>query len=247
MEFKIVNIEQVDSTNKHILGLVESGECQEGLVVWADEQLAGRGHGDNIWESERGKNLTFSLVLRPVYIKPADQFIITKIISVAILHFLEKNMPSKDISIKWPNDIYIGEKKVGGILIQNSIKGKSIDYSIVGIGLNVNQTVFISDARNPVSIVQVSEKEYDLDKLLSQLLQEIGKQYEASVSSVNVEQLDKSYRDHLFRQQEWHAFSENGKYFRGMITGVGEYGRLQIKMADGNTRQFDFKEVEFVI
>ena len=132
-------------------------------------------------------------------------------------------------------------------MIQNIIKGNTIDYSVVGIGLNVNQPVFISDAPNPVSLVQLTKHTHSLDVLLGRLLQEIRSQYLVSVSAASLEQLDSFYRNNLFRYHEWHGFSESRNYFKGMITGIGEYGRLQIKLADGNMRQFDFKEVEFVL
>ena len=247
MEFEIIHIETVGSTNTQILNIIEEGKCVEGVVVSADEQIAGRGHAENIWESEKGKNLTFSLALRPVFIEPANQFLITKIISVAIYNLLGLYIKSNVLSIKWPNDIYVDEKKIAGILIQNMIRGNTIDYSVVGIGLNLNQEIFISDTPNAVSMKIISKKTFCLNEILKLLLLEIQHQYVSSVSFSGLEQLDKDYCKNLFRLNEWHEFKENNKQFTGKISGIGEYGRLKIKLVDGTMRQFDFKEVEFLI
>lgn len=247
VDFSIHHIESCGSTNKSLQELLITEQPAEGLLVWADEQTAGRGHGKNTWESEAGKNLTFSLLLRPFFIPPDKQFILTQIVSLALIDLLREILPVEKPTIKWPNDIYIGDKKVAGILIQNFIKGQSIDYSIVGIGLNVNQQHFLSDAPNPVSLIQLLRKPLVLPDLLDGFLTHFRKIYGQSASLGFRETIRKDYLSHLFRYRQQAVYSENGVQFRASIQGVGKYGRLVLKLDNGTEKLFSFKEIEFVI
>lgn len=246
MKRETVRLASVDSTNDYALKLIEKGACEEGLVVLADEQKAGKGHAENSWESEKGKNLTFSLVLKPFFIEPANQLLITQIVSVAILKFLQRFLPAELVKIKWPNDIYVQDKKIAGILIQNTIRGPKLDYSIVGIGLNVNQKVFFSDAPNPVSVIYYTGFEHDLGEMLDKLLVEITNVYTNSVSGSFVDSLNKFYIKSLYRFNLWSWYKANNSEFEGMITGIGDYGKLKMKLKNGEVVEFDFKEVEFL-
>ena len=167
MDFRIIHIEETDSTNRW---LKENGEGN--MVVVADYQTAGKGCGTNSWESERGKNLTFSMLIHPENIPASRQFRITEIISVAICEVLEQYIG--DVSIKWPNDIYWRNGKLGGILIENALTGNQIRDCIIGVGLNVNQRRFLSGAPNPVSLWQISEHETDCAQLLDEILAKFG-------------------------------------------------------------------------
>ena len=160
MDFRIIHIEETDSTNRW---LKENGEGN--MVVVADYQTAGKGCGTNSWESERGKNLTFSMLIHPENIPASRQFRITEIISVAICEVLEQYIG--DVSIKWPNDIYWRNGKLGGILIENALTGNQIRDCIIGVGLNVNQRRFLSGAPNPVSLWQISEPSLSSARLSS--------------------------------------------------------------------------------
>ncbi len=158
MEFKIVHIEETDSTNRWLRSFgskedrnIGGANSETSIVVVADYQTAGKGCGTNTWESERGKNLTFSMLIHPKGIPANQQFHITEIVSVALCKMLQSYIYNK-VEIKWPNDIYVDDKKICGILIENRLQRTDIKDCIIGIGLNVNQTVFKSDAPNPVSI-----------------------------------------------------------------------------------------------
>lgn len=247
MHFIVQEVDCVDSTNQYLQSILAEKEVDEGFVVSAAEQAFGRGYGTNKWESEKGKNLTFSLLLRPVFIKPEDQFLLTQIVSLAIFDLLTEIIPDEEISIKWPNDIYIGNKKIGGILIQNFIKGINIDYSIVGIGLNVNQQQFFSDAPNPASLIQFTTEIIPLNKLLDKQLLHLRKYYEQSVSYHFRKEIQNRYLSRLFRFRKTSIFSRKNQIFNATIKGIGDFGKLVLEHEDGREQQYAFKEIEFVL
>lgn len=246
MDFSIKHIERVSSTNRLAIEMINQSGLKEGTVVWADEQTAGRGHAKSSWESEKGKNLTFSLVLKPVFITAAEQFVLTKMISVAIRNVLLQYIPEEAIKIKWPNDIYIIDDKVAGILVQNILKENEIEYAVVGIGLNINQEKFNSDAPNPISLIHYFGEAISIDNILSKLLIEIGAIYEQSVSKSYLEDIDKEYLENLYRYKEMCNFRDGKNIFKATLVGIGGYGRLKLRGEDGKIQLFDFKEVEFV-
>ena len=233
MDFRIIHIEETDSTNRW---LKENGEGT--MVVVADYQTAGKGCGTNSWESERGKNLTFSMLIHPTDIPASQQFRITEVVSVALCEVLEQYIG--DVSIKWPNDIYMGDKKICGVLIENRLQGNVIVDSIIGIGLNVNQTEFVSDAPNPVSLRQLLGREIDREALLHDFLETLE-----TVSSS--ETTYSAYRNKLFRMGKQAVFSDETGRFEGTIQDVETDGRLLIKDLSGQARRYAFKEVQFVI
>ena len=166
MNWKIVHIDETDSTNSWLQKRLAADERSDAnLVIWAEYQTAGRGCGTNQWESEREKNLTFSMLIHPKELPATQQFHISMAISLAICEAIGQHIG--DVCIKWPNDIYWRNGKIGGILIENTLKGSIIMDSIIGVGLNVNQRVFKSDAPNPVSMWQICEHETDREALRS--------------------------------------------------------------------------------
>jgi BirA family biotin operon repressor/biotin-[acetyl-CoA-carboxylase] ligase len=233
MDFKIVHIEETDSTNRWL-----KAHGEGTMVVVADYQTAGKGCGTNSWESERGKNLTFSMLIHPTDIPASQQFRITEVVSVALCEVLEQYIG--DVSIKWPNDIYMGDKKICGVLIENRLQGNVIVDSIIGIGLNVNQTEFVSDAPNPVSLRQLLGREIDREALLHDFLETLE-----TVSSS--ETTYSAYRNKLFRMGKQAVFSDETGRFEGTIQDVETDGRLLIKDLSGQARRYAFKEVQFVI
>ncbi len=245
MQFDIHYIYRVDSTNRHAFGLCTRERIEEGTVYIAREQYDGKGYHQNIWLSEKDKNLTLSLVLRPEFIPPSDQFILTQIISLALTDLLNKLVSNHIICIKWPNDIYIDNRKVCGILVQNSIMGDKIDFSVVGIGLNVNQTKFPEELPNPVSISGVTGVVYEPVEILKNLLENIGKRYGQYREQPDRKALQKEYLDNLYRYGQPAEFKDETGYFIGQITGVDEFGRLEIVSSGGNRKKYNFKEVEF--
>ena len=240
MEYKIIHIEETDSTNRWL-----KAHGEGTMVVVADYQTAGKGCGTNSWESERGKNLTFSMLIHPTDIPASQQFRITEVVSVALCEVLERYLLTvpelaEGLSIKWPNDIYMGDKKICGVLIENRLQGNVIVDSIIGIGLNVNQTEFVSDAPNPVSLRQLLGREIDREALLHDFLETLE-----TVSSS--ETTYSAYRNKLFRMGKQAVFSDETGRFEGTIQEVEPDGRLLIKDLSGQARRYAFKEVQFVI
>ena len=246
MDFNIKHLETVDSTNKLAIDLINKNGLAEGTVIWADEQTDGRGHANNFWESEKGKNLTLSIVLKPGFIEPKAQFAITQLISVAIRNVIIQYIQNQSVKIKWPNDVYINHKKVAGILIQNILKGNEIDYSVIGIGLNINQDAFLSDAPNPGSLAHFTQTAVVLEDVLTKLLIEISTIYSGFRSKTHLENLHKNYIDGLYRYKQTGSFREGKNIFTATLIGIGEYGKLKLKTEDDKILLFDFKEVEFV-
>ena len=167
MEFSIITIDRLESTQSYLIELSNKSELQEGVVVNALSQFKGVGQFDNKWESEDGKNLTFSLLLKPRFLNPCNQFLLTQVLSLAISDFL-LTQTDKTVSIKWPNDIYTGKKKIYGILVKNQLLGSVFENSFCGIGLNVNQETF-PPLPNPTSLIIETGKEFDLENVLQQV------------------------------------------------------------------------------
>lgn len=250
MRFNIININKVTSTNNYALQLIESGGLHEGDVISVPYQERGRGQGDNSWESEPGSNLLISIILEPNMISASQQFVLTQIISMAIADTVKEYVFAgyeiAEVKIKWPNDIYVDDKKIAGVLFQNFIKGNQIEYSIVGIGINVNQKKFCSDAPNPVSIINYIHKQTDLDELLSKLLNKIGNHYEEFKFKENFSRLKSEYINNLYRFGELTTYSDYNGKFKGKIIDIDDFGRLSIKLENGEVKKYMFKEVEFL-
>ncbi|PCI94764.1 MAG: biotin--[acetyl-CoA-carboxylase] ligase [Flavobacteriales bacterium] len=239
---KLINLKEVDSTNSYLKQFLSDNNKEiEGLVVATENQISGRGQKGNSWESEKQKNLTFSIYLKP-NIVVHHQFLISKAISLGIVHFLG-NLGLNNLKIKWPNDIYCENKKIAGILIENNIRENKIYSSIVGIGLNVNQTTFNSD-NNPTSIGNQIKKEHNLEELLNQLLFFIEKQY-IVLKSGNEDKINTSYLDNFYWLNETRSFKINNKLTEGIITGVDIIGKLQVEI-NKDVETFDLKEIEFL-
>jgi len=240
-----IHLPETESTNSYALNLLSQQRPEEGCVITTDHQTKGKGTDTNNWESEKGKNLTFSLILYPTF--AADQqFVLNKAISLGVCDFLQSELPGHNITIKWPNDIYIGNKKACGILIQNSVMGNRLDYVVAGIGLNVNQTIFLSDAPNPVSMKMATGKEYNLNELLPKLLEFIFKRY-AQVKPVSKLKIETDYQKVLYRHNEWHNYIVNGSKIKARITGTNSYGQLMLETENEEIIDCDLKEIKFII
>jgi BirA family transcriptional regulator, biotin operon repressor / biotin---[acetyl-CoA-carboxylase] ligase len=239
---KIIKLHSVDSTNNYLANLTRP--LPEGSVIMADIQTNGRGLGKNKWESEPGENLTFSILLTPFFLEASQQFYISKMIALALSDFI--SLYTDRVSIKWPNDIYAGDKKITGILIENSIEGITLKQSIIGIGININQEKFHGSAPNPVSLTQLTHEKYLLDELLKILMDLIEHRY-ALLKENDLKTIDENYMQVLYRLNRKFLYSSDGKTFEGTITGVDTSGELIITDTNGNVRKFWHKEVEFVI
>jgi len=246
MKFNLIKYNSLDSTNAEAYRLYQSGKAVSGTVILTAEQTSGKGYGNNYWESEPGKNLTFSLLFEPQIIMPSDQFIITQIISLSVLEILSKIIKEKTCLIKWPNDIYINDNKIAGILIQNFIIGNNIDCSIIGVGLNVNQQKFLSDAPNPTSIKLESNNYHSLEEILDGILNRFN-QYALQLPSPSfIKSLSNNYLNHLYRYGVSHTYRDSEGTFTAVITGISEYGQLLLKKDDKTIKAYGFKEVEFL-
>ena len=243
LKMNILRLPQTGSTNSFALSLLSKNRPDEGYVVITDHQTDGKGLEANVWESEAGKNLTFSIILYPDF-AAEQQFTLNKAISLGIYAFLQNELGKVKVSVKWPNDIYVGDKKACGILIQNSLIGNRYDYTIVGIGLNVNQTTFLSDAPNPVSMKMITGIEYNLKELLKKLLNEIFLRY--SQVKTTPKKIGQDYQNALYRFMEWHYFEVKKNRIYGRITGTNEYGQLLIETESEPVLIYDLKEIKFL-
>ena len=182
---KITRFKTLDSTNKYLQNLLE--ECVDIVdnVVVTEFQSSGRGQGKNVWESEAGKNLLFSLALDMSCLKAENQFLLTQMVSVTMIDVLKKYLPEESLFIKWPNDIYFNNKKIAGILIKNEIKGMMLGTSIIGIGLNVNQTSFDENLPNPISMKMITGNDYDLEAILIEICETLLSTANSQQSTVN--------------------------------------------------------------
>lgn len=242
IDFKIDKVSETLSTNELLKSLADREPLPEGYTVVAVAQTAGRGQIGASWESQPGQNLTFSVLLRPDFLKADRMFMISKVVSLAIADYLQST--GGIFKIKWPNDIYHFDSKICGTLIENQLMGDHIVYSIVGIGLNVNQEAFISDAPNPVSMFNIFDKKFDLTEELPKLLQQIGLWYQMLADGWE-DKINETYLERLYRRGEQHEFvTSGGERFVGRIKAVEPNGRL-IVVTDNGQRQFWFKEVAF--
>jgi BirA family biotin operon repressor/biotin-[acetyl-CoA-carboxylase] ligase len=241
---KLIFKETLPSTNTYLSQLLRDQNPPEGTIVYTNFQSAGRGQSGNKWESEDGKNLLISILIFPSMIKPVNQFIISMAISLGISDFLDRHMPGS--AIKWPNDIYLNNDKIAGILIENSIMDEQIKSTIAGVGININQDVFLSDAPNPVSLKLITGISYDLAKCLNQLAYDLDKRYKQLISEDFI-QIKKDYVSRIFRMNEWADFKDINGAFRGRIISVKDSGRLQVENLNGKMLEYSFKELDFIL
>lgn len=245
----LIKTAEAESTNRQILEF--TSKCEAPFALMAYKQTAGRGQRGNTWESEEGKNITLSILMRPTTVKASEQFVISQVVSVAIAETLRHFMPdlSSAVTIKWPNDIYVSNRKICGILIENSLSGNKITQSIVGIGLNVNQTVFVSDAPNPVSMKQLTGKEWDIDALAQYMCNVIERVAQTFLQTDRYPRLRERYFSMLWRAQGYHSYIDTatGSKFQAMISDIAETGHITLTDDQGRQRQYAFKEVESII
>ena len=224
-------IEQTNSTNTLLKELIAKG--QEPDFIYAGYQTAGRGQTGNSWESEKGKNLICSILLPP----NKNLYFLNIAVSVAILRLFDE-----PLTIKWPNDIYWKDKKLAGILLENAIIGNEVKYTIAGIGLNVNQTEFVSDAPNPVSLKQISCKEYAIDQLMQDLLDAIH-----TVLNEPEEAVWSEYKAHLYRREGYWPFADQNGSFEAHIEDVLPSGEIVLRDKNGQLYPYGFKQIKYIL
>lgn len=240
---KILHFKELHSTNSYLLDLISKQPCEEGLVIQSDIQANGRGQSGNFWESEARKNLTFSLLLCPTFLAINEQFIISQMVAISIKKVLDSF--GKGFTVKWPNDIYWHNQKIGGILIENSIMGSRIEHTVIGVGINVNQQKFESDAPNPVSLIQIIEKQTDIIVLMKSIVREILAQYTELVQGGD-DLIRERYAQSLYRRQGYYPYKDANGLFNAKAEKVLPDGRLCLITENGDQRQYYFKEVKFI-
>ena len=224
-------IKSTNSTNSLMKELLAKGEWPEGeYFVYAGYQTAGRGQTGNSWESEADKNLLCSILLPP----DKDLYFLNIAVGVAILRVI-----GEDFTIKWPNDIYWKDKKIAGILVENAILGNEVKYSIAGIGLNVNQTEFVSDAPNPISLKQITGKEYDIDALMQEVY--------AKVQETLNEDVWEEYKNHLYRRDGFWKYEDQNGIFEARIIDVLPTGEIVLCDRNGQNRTYGFKQIKYIL
>lgn len=245
----LLQLQEIDSTNNYAHNWIANNEPIDGTVIIADHQTAGRGQFGNIWKTSAGQNLTFSIVYLPKFLLATDAFYLNMCISLGIINGLTQSFPTLDIKIKWPNDIYIGDRKVAGILIENSISGNYLKNSIIGIGLNVLQTEFDPKIPNPTSLLLENKSTIELQDILNIILVKIEQEY-LVLRSGNFSAILAKYNSFLFRKEIFANYripsinTENK--ILGKIIRVAGDGKLEIEFVEGK-KHFYFKEIEYVI
>ena len=238
------HFKEIDSTNAYLQRKQSEADIRN-WVVSADEQSAGKGMGDNGWESEVGKNLTFSLAVDTGFLPAERQFRLSEAVPLGIIEVLDAFLPSEKLSIKWPNDIYYDNRKLAGILINSTIKANMMETSIIGVGLNVNQTQFKDWPTHPISLQMITGKEYVLQSLLEPIAERIIIKVEQLKS--NPTSIEQDYLKRLFRYRTWATYQVDGKALRLFMTGIDEFGRLQLVDEQQELHCYEIKQIKFLI
>ena len=249
-DFPIIVLEQTDSTSRYLSSLCEEQHDQLGsfTTVRAEFQSAGKGQRGNSWESEAGKNLTFSFVLYPESLPAKRQFVISQVVSLGIVQVLQ-SYQADGFSVKWPNDIYYLDKKICGILIEVYLQGMNLGRCVCGVGININQDYFLSDAPNPISLCQIVGREVNREELLQQVLSEIRKLYLQLLGGGEqvVIELSDLYFQHLYRKEGYYRYKDAQGEFMAKLVKVGLDGRLFLEDKERLLRSYLFKEVQYII
>lgn len=238
--------ESVSSTNLFAGKLIKSAAESDKFFIRAGYQEQGMGQGGNGWESEADKNILGSMVLKPSGVSPENQFIITQAVSLGILSVVGNIVDRERLSVKWPNDIYYDDKKLAGILISNMISGSDIQWTIIGIGLNVNQLVFPAHVPRPVSLSLITGLVHDIDGLARDMLCAIDFNLGQVIQPVSKIKIEHEYQDNLYRLNQWADYLIGGKIIKAKILGVARYGLLELEMEGGRKEFFGFRQIEFV-
>jgi BirA family biotin operon repressor/biotin-[acetyl-CoA-carboxylase] ligase len=242
-----IHLTAVESTNSYASEMLRQMRQNEGTIIYTFEQTQGRGQRGNTWYSEPNKNIALSLILHPSFLKIEEQFLLTKMVSLSVSDLMAEMLPQHtyQIKIKWPNDIYILDKKVAGILIENTLAGNHIQASVIGIGINVNQTEFNTESGNPVSIKLISGEEMELQTIVERLCEFLEARY-LQLKSGKKEMIDHYYIQRLYRIDEWKKYATTEGEFEGRIKSVSPEGKLQIELHNQEIKEYDLKEIVFI-
>lgn len=252
----IKKITETTSTNDYLQEVIQqrlaeddfsgkiSSVIPEFFTVYALSQKNGKGQKGNSWYSEDGKNCLTSILIYPTVL-PHEQFYLSKVVSLGIIDYLKTIIADhENISVKWPNDIYYKDKKLGGILIENTIIGDKILYSIIGIGLNLNQTYFPSTLPNPTSVSLITDIFFDMDEFTKNLINYVSNRYSIFVKK-DIHIFDQDFLNNLYKYKTKHNFVVNQKAIEATIHGVSDHGKLQLLKDNCEIIECGFKEVSF--
>ena len=241
----LITLKEVDSTNTFLKNtLSNSKPLPEGTVIMAESQYAGRGQQQNRWHSDAGKNLTFSILLKPSFLAISNQFDLTRAVSLGVYDALHPLL-GDSLKIKWPNDIYYNDMKLGGMLIENAIQGSQIKHAVIGIGLNINQDNFPEYLPNAASVKQILQRDYDLRQILSDICSHVEGWY-LKLKAGQVDTIRKEYLSRLYWLGENKRFSSSDGEFEGTVKDVLNNGLLVIKNKFETDLMFNFKEIQFL-
>ena len=238
-DFRVREYEELGSTNTEA-ERVGWSELEDKMVILTYRQTQGRGQVGNHWESEPGKNISMTVVFKPRELPAGQQFAVSMVIALGTYDFISRYVG--ECSVKWPNDIYVGDRKISGILIEHSIMGRYVGGSLCGIGVNINQERFLSDAPNPVSLFQLIGEEIPVEQALEELLDCIGKRYEMIR---DYEGLERDFLKVLYRREGVYDWEDEEGMFQASVRGVNEFGQLILVDERGTERVYGFKEVAY--
>ncbi|MCF8246015.1 MAG: biotin--[acetyl-CoA-carboxylase] ligase [Saprospiraceae bacterium] len=242
----LIDLPQVASTNAYAQELLSKTKPAEGTVISTFHQSDGRGQIGSKWESEPDKNISLSLVLYPDFLAAKDQFQLNIFVSLAVFDFVKNCLPERPVSIKWPNDIYVGDKKNAGILIQNSLINTQIRSTVVGIGININQTAFVTKPPNPTSLRLESGLNFELTDLVPALCEFLESRY-LQLKAGKIVPLQQAYLRQLYRFGIPAKYKRtNGESFEGNIVGIDDIGRLKMEV-ESRPEVFDLKELRYEV
>jgi len=245
-EFDLSILSSVDSTNRWLQERIKQQKAISNQVVCADYQTGGRGMGDNKWHSEKGQNLLFSIGMDASFIPASEQFLITQMIALAIVDELSYLIGSEKFSIKWPNDIFYSDRKLGGILIVNTIRASQLDQTVIGVGINVNQSIFSEWIPRPVSLSMISKQQFDALNILKAILMRFSYRTKQAEDTDGVQRIAHDYHQKMYRLDEWHFYALDNMQIELKIKGIGEYGLLILENRAGKTFSCDFKSIRFL-
>ena len=244
----MLELDEVESTNNYLRQL-DMPDDRRMTLVTAEYQTGGRGAGTNRWESAKGENLLFSLRVMPSALPVARMFAISEAAALAVLYSLEAVSGETAFTVKWPNDIYYGDSKVAGILIENDLMGSKVKSSVIGIGINVNQRRFVSDAPNPRSLADIVGHDVERRSVLEAFMDRIAlslKQIDEGKEEA-LDALHSNYRKHLYRFAEKHKYRDEMGVFCATLIDVEPSGHLVLMADDGKRRRYEFKEVKYIL
>lgn len=234
---KVVKLQHIGSTNDYLLGM----NTTEDVCAVADYQSAGKGMGTNTWESEAGKNLLFSILIHPTWLPVTEQYLMSMAEAIAVVEVV-----GLGTTIKWPNDIYWQDKKMSGTRIDVTLQGGEIRDMVIGTGINVNQREFYSDAPNPISLFNISKREYDSDELLREILERF-EEYVEMLRRGDKDTIVKRYHERLYRREGFYRYADKDGEFEAELLRVNPNGIMTLRRRDGSLSDYEFKEVKFII